>query len=440
MLERMRTLARKHLGGTALWRYLLKARFHLLKGGAAALRAARRVFNALSWRLRRLIFRCLPRRAVYRLLQSQIFYGERYFDARKDPLKESGYGDVYSDLEEFHVVAELSSELLGSGRALDVGCAKGFQVLALKEMGLDAWGVDISEYAVRTAPPEISGKLKVGGCREMDFPDAYFDLVLAMEVLEHIPPTDIVEVVEELRRLSSRWVWATIPSYGPNRFGPDGVVGGKILERYVHLYREDAVDFADFRHLTRDINALPIHGHLITATFDWWTSVFTQHGFIRRGDRERVINDRLKPAREGLWNSYVFEKVEGPGDRPLETGQLELALERNGDASWRSSAFHLPRGIHHVEMSLESRTPKRKRGANRRMVAVECSSHGGERINSLFLLGERELRKALRRRSASLAFGLPSSGEGDLVLSISADPGIEASPHPVRIETGAAAE
>jgi hypothetical protein len=72
---------------------------------------------------------------------------------------------------------------------LDAGCAWGFLVECLRNRGVDAWGVDISEYAIEHVQPEIRPYCQVGSLSE-PLPEPLpkqFDLVVTIEVLEHMP-------------------------------------------------------------------------------------------------------------------------------------------------------------------------------------------------------------------------------------------------------------
>jgi SAM-dependent methyltransferase len=73
-------------------------------------------------------------------------------------------------------------------RVLDAGCAMGLLVEALVERGIDAHGIDISEYAIAQAAPAIRDRLRVGS---LTTPlDGRYDLIVCIEVLEHMPPAD----------------------------------------------------------------------------------------------------------------------------------------------------------------------------------------------------------------------------------------------------------
>ena len=55
----------------------------------------------------------------------------------------------------FDEVAEWIVRTIGPRTVLDAGCAMGFLVEALRRRGVEAYGVDISEYAIARVVPEI---------------------------------------------------------------------------------------------------------------------------------------------------------------------------------------------------------------------------------------------------------------------------------------------
>ena len=73
-------------------------------------------------------------------------------------------------------------------RVLDAGCAFGLLVEALRERGVEAFGVDISEYAIANVPEPMRAFCRVGSIAD-PFPDCY-DLIVSIEVLEHMAPAD----------------------------------------------------------------------------------------------------------------------------------------------------------------------------------------------------------------------------------------------------------
>ena len=81
---------------------------------------------------------------------------------------------------------------------LDFGCAKGFMVHALRLLGKEAHGVDVSEYAVTNCHPKVKEYLTVVDTAE-DIKGGW-DLIIAKDVLEHIPKEEIPSVLAALRR------------------------------------------------------------------------------------------------------------------------------------------------------------------------------------------------------------------------------------------------
>lgn len=85
-------------------------------------------------------------------------------------------------------VAPLSAGAQGEARVLDAGCAMGLLVEALVARGMDAHGVDISEYAIGQAAPEVRDRCRVGSLTSPL--DGQYHLIVCIEVLEHMPPAE----------------------------------------------------------------------------------------------------------------------------------------------------------------------------------------------------------------------------------------------------------
>lgn len=108
-----------------------------------------------------------------------------------EPYKRS---DVWLNL--FTSFAEKIQREIEPSTVLDAGCAMGFLVEKLRELGVEAWGVDISEYAIGEADSSIRDYCWVGSVTD-PFPRKY-DLVVSIEVLEHLQPRDAELAVSNL--------------------------------------------------------------------------------------------------------------------------------------------------------------------------------------------------------------------------------------------------
>lgn len=106
----------------------------------------------------------------------------------------------------FQKTAKHIAEKFTPSNSLDVGCAKGYLVKALSELGIDAYGIDPSEYALAEGHPDVKGKLAIGIAQSIGLPDNEFDIVTCFDVLEHIPEKDVPKVLQEMLRVSKQWL------------------------------------------------------------------------------------------------------------------------------------------------------------------------------------------------------------------------------------------
>ncbi len=131
---------------------------------------------------------------------------------------------------------------------LDFGCSKGYLVRALRLLHHQAYGYDVSEYAVSCAPEDV--KKYVTTSKSM-FPRARsswaaYDWVIAKDVLEHVSYADLPRVVRDLRSVAKN-LFAVVPL-------GDG-------EKYHYPEYE------------KDVT------HVVRQDLSWWTDVFTAAGF-----------------------------------------------------------------------------------------------------------------------------------------------------------------
>jgi SAM-dependent methyltransferase len=83
-------------------------------------------------------------------------------------------------------------------RILDVGCGTGANLLMLSEFG-DAEGVDVSEDALAFCRARGLEKVKLGAAEKLPYDDGTFDLVTALDVVEHLD--DDLAGLREMRRV-----------------------------------------------------------------------------------------------------------------------------------------------------------------------------------------------------------------------------------------------
>lgn len=86
---------------------------------------------------------------------------------------------------------------------LDVGAGYGFleELIQKTQNKISLCGIDISPLGIRKLRSKFKGKFKIADLREIPYPENVFDAVFALEVLEHIPPTDTFLALKELMRV-----------------------------------------------------------------------------------------------------------------------------------------------------------------------------------------------------------------------------------------------
>lgn len=83
-------------------------------------------------------------------------------------------------------------------RVLDVGCGTGLQFIA--RHAKEVCGVDLAPARLRKAA-EIYTEVSVGSLLELPYPNEYFDVVLSVDVIEHIPAEVKDRALREMLRV-----------------------------------------------------------------------------------------------------------------------------------------------------------------------------------------------------------------------------------------------
>jgi monoamine oxidase/SAM-dependent methyltransferase len=85
-------------------------------------------------------------------------------------------------------------------RLLDCGSASGLTLAAFAKVGVEAWGVENSEYIHRRTPSKWRKRNLLGDVRDLPFPDNSFDFVYDT-CLCHLPEEDLDQAIRELFRV-----------------------------------------------------------------------------------------------------------------------------------------------------------------------------------------------------------------------------------------------
>lgn len=140
-------------------------------------------------------------------------YGREYFDGSRD----TGYGGYSYDGRWIPIAEDIAEhfKLAAGKRVLDIGCAKGFLVKDLMAVrpGVDAFGLDISDYAVRNCEPEVVGRLHLGNALSLPFPDHSFDVVVSINTLHNLDRDGCITALREIERVGRGRAYVQVDSY-----------------------------------------------------------------------------------------------------------------------------------------------------------------------------------------------------------------------------------
>jgi SAM-dependent methyltransferase len=143
-------------------------------------------------------------------------------------------------LDFFGTIADRLIEDFQPKTALDAGCAIGLLVEALRDRGVDAEGIDFSDFAVGHSSADVRPFLTVGSITE-PLPK-HFDLITCFEVVEHMPPRDADRAIANFCAFTDEVILTSTPMH----------------------YRD------------------PTHTNIHPQ--EYWTERFARHGFIRDVD------------------------------------------------------------------------------------------------------------------------------------------------------------
>lgn len=119
------------------------------------------------------------------------------------------YGRSAAWLALFNAIAERIVRDIGPTSVMDAGCAMGLLVEALRQRGVQAYGMDISEYSIGMVPADLQPYCRVGSVTE-PFAQRY-DLIVSIEVLEHMTAADSEKAVANFCQHSDDILFSSTP-------------------------------------------------------------------------------------------------------------------------------------------------------------------------------------------------------------------------------------
>ncbi|MCL4507882.1 MAG: methyltransferase domain-containing protein [Chloroflexi bacterium] len=186
----------------------------------------------------------------------------------------------------FGDIAERIRQDINPESVLDAGCAMGFLVEMLRARGVEAYGLDISAYAIEQVVDDIKPYCQVGSVLH-PLPRRY-GLIVTIEVLEHLTPQECDRAVANLCAASDDVLFSSTPD--------------------------------DYREAT----------HINVRPPDYWAGLFARHGFYRDIDFDATFIT--------AW-AMRFRKAREPMHRLVEAYERRLWQQSKESAGARAFAL-----------------------------------------------------------------------------------------------------
>tara|TARA_B100000965_G_scaffold259246_1_gene218532 strand:+ start:467 stop:1138 length:672 start_codon:yes stop_codon:yes gene_type:complete len=105
--------------------------------------------------------------------------------------------------------------ITSESKVLDIGCGKGFLLYEISKIipGIDIYGVEISEYAIKNSKEEIRHKIVLGSASKLSWTDNHFDLVISINTLHNMYSYDLELALKEMERVAKRNKYLCVESY-----------------------------------------------------------------------------------------------------------------------------------------------------------------------------------------------------------------------------------
>ena len=147
-------------------------------------------------------------RIIARRFDKEFFDGDR----------KNGYGGYYYNSKFWtEVVQDLNNffKLKNGSKILDIGCGKGFMLFDFMKLNPNfvLEGIDISDYAITNAVPEVKKFLKIGNAKSLPYEDNSFDLVISINTTHNLEINQCKKALSEMERVSRKDKYLIVDAY-----------------------------------------------------------------------------------------------------------------------------------------------------------------------------------------------------------------------------------
>jgi len=209
------------------------------------------------------------------------YYDSEYFDGQKGgksflqadgSLQKWSYFNPDGEWLGCEQITKAWKTMFNPANLLDVGCGRGQMVAYARDIGIEAEGFDFSEWATGDEGRYHKTEAKWIKCHDATEPwpyeDGSFELVIALDLFEHIYEEDIDFVIGELYRVASKYVFLQIAVSGT------GGTQGRDAKGYI---------FRKCDPVPIELEGCAVAGHVTVMPEDWWHKrLYSDNWFLIR--------------------------------------------------------------------------------------------------------------------------------------------------------------
>jgi len=199
------------------------------------------------------------------------YYDENYFAKEGKPYKTIGgktyfwgYNNISGEWTGCIPIMYAIKSIFYPKLMISVGEGRGTFVQYARWAGIKAYGFDFSEWALKH-PYDESGKyLFLASAKNIPLKDQCSDFTFVSDLMEHIYIEDLEDVINEINRISSRFIFYNI--------------GG------TNVSPKDAYCLSKTEQVPRHLEGLAVAGHVTCQPTRWWQRKLNNENFVFRGD------------------------------------------------------------------------------------------------------------------------------------------------------------
>lgn len=177
---------------------------------------------------------------------------------------------------------------------LDIGAGRGTLVAYARDIGIKAEGFDFSKWAVgegRYARCKPEWLIEHDATKPFPYPDRKFDLTVALDLMEHIYLDDLPHVINELHRVTNKWIFLQTAVAGSGGLqGRDET--GYILEKG--------------KPVPVEYEGCAVAGHVTLRNEAWWYDKLEHEDWMPRKD---MVNWFVSLVDTGIIHNWLLNSM-----------------------------------------------------------------------------------------------------------------------------------